>query len=305
MDNFYLEPVVRVFLAGVNMRGKPLEEDSEYTEMVSQYENFKSFSTNQELLRYFENAIEEKKTLQVRIHDPKILSSFLGLSITISPSTELLSITYSYVLFSNVVLADKHDYILGNFVLVDNQAKSISSLSHMEMHMKALQGMHIPRDYMYGLSLRFDNAFGQGSFRAETTHEYIQAEFQYLAMEMIMKYVCEDCPDSKIIYEKYCVQTCPRGFSVTQRPDNQYCDKCSVDKLQVVDPDTLACRCAKRHYWNATQDTCMPCPYDCYTCTRGDQCATCDSPLMQTGRKMNAQGRCACPAVGFYDNKAA
>ena len=47
MDNFYLEPVVRVFLAGVNMRGKPLEEDEEYMQMVTQYNNFKAFSSNQ------------------------------------------------------------------------------------------------------------------------------------------------------------------------------------------------------------------------------------------------------------------
>ena len=37
MDNFYMEPVVRVFLAGVNMKGKPLEKDSEYVKMVNQY----------------------------------------------------------------------------------------------------------------------------------------------------------------------------------------------------------------------------------------------------------------------------
>ena len=49
----------------------------------------------------------------------------------------------------------------------------------------------------------------------------------------------------------------------------------------------------------------MPCPYDCYTCNRGDQCASCDNPLMQTGRTFNGAKRCACPAIGFYDNQAA
>ena len=69
--------------------------------------------------------------------------------------------------------------------------------------------------------------------------------------------------------------------------------------------NTGLCVCAKRHYWNQTEDTCMPCPYHCMSCLSGDRCATCDNALMQTGRKLSGQGSCDCPVIGFYDDKAA
>lgn len=39
---------------------------------------------------------------------------------------------------------------------------------------------------------------------------------------------CQDCPNSPIIYDnRFCVQQCPRSYSVTIQDNNvKYCDKC-------------------------------------------------------------------------------
>lgn len=41
------------------------------------------------------------------------------------------------------------------------------------------------------------------------------------------------------------------------------------------------------------------------TCSSSTQCLTCDNSLMQTKRRLTAGEKCECPAVGFYDDKAA
>lgn len=77
-----------------------------------------------------------------------------------------------------------------------------------------------------------------------------------------------------------------------------------MDKLKVVDVNTGDCVCARRHFLDASQDTCKPCSYDCMTCSQIDKCLTCDNSLLQTKRKLNNIGRCDCPSVGYYDDKA-
>lgn len=305
INNFNLEPIVRVFLSGVDLAALPLELDSEYQTMLQQYNAFKSFSTNIVLINYFEQAIEDKKSIQLSLSGAKILSRFLTFSITTNADLKL--IRYSYILFSNQALIGKHHYILGDFELLNNVKHSITPLSNMGMLMTGLTSFHIPRSQSYQLNLAFDSYFGQGYFQAKTSHAFLPLNFTFLAMEMMQRFVCEDCPDNaSIIYDnKYCVQACPRGFSISSRLENSYCDKCDVQKLKVVDPSTGNCVCARRHYWNQTEDTCKPCSYDCMTCSQENQCLSCDNPLMQTGRKINAQGRCSCPPTGFYDDKAA
>lgn len=39
------------------------------------------------------------------------------------------------------------------------------------------------------------------------------------------------------------------------------------------------------------------------TCDRVDRCLTCDNTLLQTKRKIGMDGKCACPLIGYYDDK--
>lgn len=50
-----MNPVIRVMVDGISMEGKSPDED--YTRMEKQYRNFKRFSTNSRLIKYFEEAI--------------------------------------------------------------------------------------------------------------------------------------------------------------------------------------------------------------------------------------------------------
>ena len=86
------------------------------------------------------------------------------------------------------------------------------------------------------------------------------------------------------------------------RLNNYYCEKCEIDRLKVVDMSTGNCVCAKRHYLDISQDMCQPCRYDCMTCSQAERCQTCDNEMLQTKRRLNANGRCECPSTGFYDD---
>lgn len=72
----------------------------------------------------------------------------------------------------------------------------------------------------------------------------------------------------------------------------------------MVDLNTQSCVCAKRHYLDEREDVCRPCSYDCMTCDSFNRCLTCDNNLFQTKRKISEMGRCLCPLIGFYDDKA-
>lgn len=54
-NDFQVDPIIRVFLSGLKVKAKPL--DDEYTSVVAQYENFKKFSTNAQLITYFSQAV--------------------------------------------------------------------------------------------------------------------------------------------------------------------------------------------------------------------------------------------------------
>lgn len=101
-----------------------------------------------------------------------------------------------------------------------------------------------------------------------------------------------------------CIEKCPSGFSVSMSGGAQFCDKCDIDKIKVVDVQSGKCVCARRHYLEISSDSCKPCSYDCMTCDNSYRCLTCDNNLLQTKRVMASDGRCRCPAVGFYDDKS-
>lgn len=100
-----------------------------------------------------------------------------------------------------------------------------------------------------------------------------------------------------------CIEKCPSGFSVIVSAGVQFCDRCEIDKIKVVDVQTGKCVCAKRHYLESNSDSCKPCSYDCMTCDSSYRCLTCDNSLLQTRRTLGYDGKCKCPIIGYYDDK--
>jgi hypothetical protein len=110
---------------------------------------------------------------------------------------------------------------------------------------------------------------------------------------MNINYVCQDCTNSPIIYDnKFCVEECPRSFSISDNNGVKYCDKCDIDQLKVIDPQTNLCVCAKKHYFDVIVNSCLPCRYDCMSCDRNNKCLTCDNSLLQTKRVFTSDGFC-------------
>lgn len=54
-NNFQIEPILRIFIHGVQIYGKQLDE--EYRQMLRQFDNFKRFSSNGQLINYFSQAL--------------------------------------------------------------------------------------------------------------------------------------------------------------------------------------------------------------------------------------------------------
>ena len=54
-NSFQIEPVIRIFLHGLQIQAKQLDDD--YNQMVTQYEGFRRFSSNSQLVTYFSQAL--------------------------------------------------------------------------------------------------------------------------------------------------------------------------------------------------------------------------------------------------------
>ena len=39
------------------------------------------------------------------------------------------------------------------------------------------------------------------------------------------------------------------------------------------------------------------------TCSSSNRCDTCDNNQLQTKRKVNHEGKCECPSIGYYDDE--
>lgn len=92
------------------------------------------------------------------------------------------------------------------------------------MLLVGLLGFKAPRDQIYSFNLAFNNYLEQSFFEASANYPYFALDFTYVAFEMQMKYVCDDCPKSPTIYEnKFCVEVCPRSYSRMLRLNNYFC----------------------------------------------------------------------------------
>lgn len=174
------------------------------------------------------------------------------------------------------------------------------------MLLTGLNGFKLSRDTLYTFSLGINNLGGESTYQVYTNYNYFDVWISYIGFDMKISYVCQDCADGNLIYDnKFCVSQCPRGYSIYDRSGVKFCDLCSIEQLKVVDPSSGNCVCAARHYLDTVKNICQPCGYDCMTCSQADKCLTCDNSMLQTKRKLTNTGRCECPAVGYYDNKAA
>ena len=83
----------------------------------------------------------------MELNGSKVVGSFLSFSIV--TNSELKSIRYSYLIFSGRVFEEKHNYIIGDFTLINNDKHKFSCLNRMEMLFTGLLSFHIPRNQNY------------------------------------------------------------------------------------------------------------------------------------------------------------
>lgn len=186
-----------------------------------------------------------------------------------------------------------HNYIQDSFTISRGNQYKTTSLQNTGMLFTGLTGSRVSRDTNTEISLSNTDLGGQLYFSVNTNFAYFESTFTFVGFEMKINYVCGDCANSPIIYDsKFCVQTCPRGFSLAESNTGKFCDRCDIDKIKVVDVNSGMCVCAKRYFLDSPADACKPCRYDCMTCTTSNKCLTCDNNLLQTKRKLNSNGVC-------------
>lgn len=198
-----------------------------------------------------------------------------------------------------------HNYLADSFTVTRTNQYRVGSLQNMNMLLVGLTGSRVSRDANSLVSLSYTDLGGQTYFSLASSSEF-ESTFAVVAFEMKIAFACQDCANSPIIYDnKFCVQTCPRSFSLSETNGIKFCDRCDVEKIKVVDIDTGLCVCAKRYFLDSAADICRPCSYDCMTCNSAEKCLTCDNSLMQSKRKLNSSNNCECPSVGYYDDRSA
>ena len=95
---------------------------------------------------------------------------------------EMRSLTFSYVIFSNIILREKHNIISGDFSLVDQNSHRFSILSNMGMLLAGLTQFSIPRSELYSFEISYEERFNQGYFGLVTNKPHFQLGFSYLAV---------------------------------------------------------------------------------------------------------------------------
>ena len=121
--------------------------------MENQLTSMRMFSGNTRLINLLEQALEIKKGLQFKLKDVKTIGRLLGFQIQTNMQLKFLS--FSYILYSADSLHEKHASIFGDFLLVDDNRKSISVLSNMDMLFVGLTQFTIPQNTRYSLEVGF------------------------------------------------------------------------------------------------------------------------------------------------------
>ena len=190
ISNYSVEIVVKVFISGVNLEGRSLNT-AEYEKLKRQYNNFKTFSTNQKLLQYFDEALVEYRGLSLSISKEGVVGDFLAFNV--NTNSVLRELYYTYVIFSNKALNEKHRQVNGNFYLL-NSAYEFKPLENMGMLLAGLTSFTVPRNTDFSFQLTFDEMNSKGVFGTSTSHDFLAFGFSYLALEIQENYVCSDCP---------------------------------------------------------------------------------------------------------------
>lgn len=76
----------------------------------------------------------------------------------------------------------------------------------MNMVAAGLLGLKVPRGQRYSFDLAFQSYLEQSYFDTQTNYNYFTVDVTFIAFEMQQKFICDDCPNSPVIYEdKFCV----------------------------------------------------------------------------------------------------
>lgn len=97
--------------------------------------------------------------------------------------------------------------------------------------------------------------------------------------------------DSGVTVAASCLQGCARC------QNGQLCQSCQSGFY--LQADSLCyTSCLPRFFPNATSLTCDSCPYDCYTCSQGGSCLSCNATT--DFRQLNSTTSRCIPEVGYY-----
>ena len=91
--------------------------------------------------------------MQLAIKDTRILGRLL--TFNIETNTNLEAIRFSYLMYSNTVLSEKHNSIFGDFTLINGNQHRISVMNNMDMLMAGLTQFKLPRDRLFYYHLAF------------------------------------------------------------------------------------------------------------------------------------------------------
>lgn len=90
-----------------------------------------------------------------------------------------------------------------------------------------LTGITLPRGSFIDLSIAVRHLSGNSYHSLVSNVKYMPQYLTNFAFELKREFFCEDCPNSPIIYNNnFCVEVCPRSFSVSFQNGIQFCDTC-------------------------------------------------------------------------------
>ncbi len=88
---------------------------------------------------------------------------------------------FSYILFNQRAITDKHSFIAGDFDLLNGNQYKLTPLQNMDNMIIGLNQFKAPRDQLYSVQVNFANFFGQAYFTANTNIAYFDAGYTYVA----------------------------------------------------------------------------------------------------------------------------
>ena len=132
-----------------------------------------------------------------------------------------------------------------------------------------------------------------------TSDSLLDVSLSFLLFENFPQNYCNGCPSGSIIFDRYCVSTCPLSTVTIKTGTIQICAACDISKYMVPNELGTGCSCAVQSYHPPEADRCVPCDQTCLTCsgTTPNDCLSCLSITNMVLIKIGTSktGKCQCP----------